>query len=183
MSAFRHGGIIVANGYESWNKIQGYGISEVTVNGGDVTSTGVEAAFRYLPTLNNDPSIEVNGAFVHAVPADINNKKVHIYYDQNGGSSVKSVNISPEDAEIFTGEKMQFMAQVEGGGNADKTVTWSVTGGVDGTAIDENGLLTVANGETAQTLTVTATNTYSGLSAYVSVSVKISHRWGEPTYQ
>lgn len=177
-----NGGTIIANGYESWSSTQGYGICNVTVNGGDVTSTGVESAFRYLPTLNNDPSIEVNGAFVHAISADLKNKEVHIYYDQNGGSSVKAVNITPENAEVFTGETMQFTAQVESGDNADKTVSWSVIGGTDGTDIDENGLLTVAEGETAQTLTVTATNTYSGLSESVSVSVKVILKWDEPTY-
>lgn len=177
-----NGGTIIATGYRSWIITHGYGICNMTVNGGDVTAKGVADAFRELPILNNDPSIQVDGAFVHAIATGLNNKEVHIYYDQNNGSSVKSVNIAPENTEIFTGETMRFTAQVEGGGNADKTVTWSVTGGANGTTIDENGLLTVATNEPAQELTVVAINTYSGLSASANVSVKVSHKWGEPTY-
>ena len=57
---------------------------------------GVCDTFRKLPTLNNDPGIQMDGAFVHGIATEIRDKKVHIYYDQDGGSSVKSINITPE---------------------------------------------------------------------------------------
>lgn len=57
---------------------------------------GVRDAFRKLSTLNNDPGIQVDGAFVHGIATEIKDKKAHIYYDQNGGSFVKAINITPE---------------------------------------------------------------------------------------
>ena len=68
---------------------------------------------------------------------------------------------------------MQFTAEVTGENDPPQTVSWSVEGGVAGTTIDSNGLLTVAGDETAQTLTVTATSTLDDTksgSAAVAVS-------------
>jgi hypothetical protein len=52
----------------------------------------------------------------------------------------------------------QFAATVLGTNNPAQDVTWVVTGGIVGTSIANNGLLTIAAGETAETLTVTATS-------------------------
>ena len=70
--------------------------------------------------------------------------------------SITGVTVSPATATVKNGEDQAFTAIVTGTGDFDDTVTWSVTGGVTGTAIDESGLLTVAADETATTLTVTA---------------------------
>ena len=172
------GGTIIARGSgQTLNGGCGVGSTKggrVTISGGDITATVsggkfVQQAFCGGPTLENDPSIKVNGSFAHRVSGT----NVRIYYDSQGGSSVRSVAVDPQSGAILAGETLQFTAQVEGGGNADKTVSWSVTGASSaGTSIDANGLLTVAPDETTETLTVTATNDYSGLKASAGVTVQ-----------
>ena len=172
------GGTIIARGSgQTLNGGCGVGSTKggrVTISGGDITATVsggkfVQQAFCGGPTLENDPSIKVNGSFAHRVSGT----NVRIYYDSQGGSSVRSVAVAPQSGAILAGETLQFTAQVEGGGNADKTVSWSVTGASSaGTSIDANGLLTVAPDETTETLTVTATNDYSGLKASAGVTVQ-----------
>ena len=172
------GGTIIARGSgQTLNGGCGVGSTKggrVTISGGDITATVsggkfVQQAFCGGPTLENDPSIVVNGSFAHRVSGT----NVRIYYDSQGGSSVRSVAVDPQSGAILAGETLQFTAQVEGGGNATKTVAWSVSGASSaGTSIDANGLLTVAPDETAEVLTVTATNDYSGMSASAGVTVE-----------
>jgi uncharacterized repeat protein (TIGR02543 family) len=54
-----------------------------------------------------------------------------------------------------------FIATVQGANGPPQTVTWEVTGGVAGTSIDDDGVLTVDSAETATTLVITATSTYN----------------------
>ena len=81
-------------------------------------------------------------------------------------ATITDVTVTPATATVEAGETQQFTATVIGTGNVSKEVTWSVSGSNAGTTISETGLLTVAAGETAATLTVTATavgdNTKSG---------------------
>jgi hypothetical protein len=72
---------------------------------------------------------------------------------------VISVSVSPATATVQQGNTQQFTATVTVQGNAEQTVTWSVTGGASGTSISASGLLTVATDETATSLTVAATST------------------------
>jgi uncharacterized repeat protein (TIGR02543 family) len=55
---------------------------------------------------------------------------------------------------------LQFSATVIGDNNPPQTVSWTVTGGGDGTSINSAGVLTVADNETAGSLIVTATSTF-----------------------
>ena len=65
---------------------------------------------------------------------------------------VTSVTVSPATASVEKGATKQFAAMVNG-------ETWSVDGAVsEATEIDETGLLTVAEDETAEQLTVVATS-------------------------
>lgn len=77
------------------------------------------------------------------------------------------LSISPAATEAAKGGSVDFGAVMTGyfgtGGSKYK-VLWSVEGGQAGTSIDENGTLTVAAGETASTLTVSATFEASGAS-------------------
>jgi hypothetical protein len=74
---------------------------------------------------------------------------------------VTGVSVSPGAADVFTGGTRQFTAVVAGTGSPPQTVTWTVEDYTDsGTTIDADGLLTVAAGESAGTLTVRATSTY-----------------------
>ena len=115
-----NGGTIVATGNGSKSGINGYGIGRdgsysgaVTINGGDVTAIGTgraKRAFGTNPILNSDPSIQVNGTFAHRVNAG-SDQNVRVYYDSQGGSSVKSVAVTPQDGEILTGGTLRFTAQ------------------------------------------------------------------------
>lgn len=75
------------------------------------------------------------------------------------GPIVTSVTVSPATASVEKGATKQFAAMVNGENITDHSVTWSVDGAVsDATEIDETGLLTVAEDETAEQLTVVATS-------------------------
>ena len=65
--------------------------------------------------------------------------------------------VYPAAATVEAGKTQQFTAEVEGTGDVSQKVTWSVSGNESDDTTIENGLLTVATGETAETLTVTAT--------------------------
>ena len=72
---------------------------------------------------------------------------------------VTSVTVSPATASVEKGATKQFAAMVNGENITDYSVTWSVDGAVsEATEIDETGLLTVAEDETAEQLTVVATS-------------------------
>ena len=77
-------------------------------------------------------------------------------------STVTGVTVSPSTATVKKGETQQFSATVTGENDPAQTVTWDVRGGMVGTSIDTNGLLTVNASETANSLTVTATSTVDG---------------------
>lgn len=72
---------------------------------------------------------------------------------------VTSVTVSPATASVEKGATKQFAAMVNGENITDHSVTWSVDGAVsEATEIDETGLLTVAEDETEEQLTVVATS-------------------------
>jgi hypothetical protein len=73
--------------------------------------------------------------------------------------TVTEVTVSPAASSVDRGKTRQFTATVKGTNNPATTVTWTVEGGVTGTVIGSNGLLTVADAESAATLIVRATST------------------------
>jgi uncharacterized protein YjdB len=96
-------------------------------------------------------------------------------------ATVTGVTISPLNQSVPAGKSMQFNAQVTGNNNPDNVVNWSVstnsagTGAVtQGTAINANGLLTVALRETFTTLFVKATSVVDPtIAATVPVTILI----------
>ena len=85
------------------------------------------------------------------------------------GLKVESVKAAPEQASVEQGKTQQFEAEVSG----DGTVTWSVSGNNSAqTGISENGLLTVAEDETAEKLTVRAASVIDS-SKYAEVQVTV----------
>jgi len=72
---------------------------------------------------------------------------------------VNSVTISPSTATVQRGQTRQFSATVTGTGNPPQNVTWTVTGGSNGTSISNTGLLRIAANDNATNLTVRATST------------------------
>ena len=73
----------------------------------------------------------------------------------NVDAGVESVTITPNETTVTRGKDYQFKAAVNGNDPVN-TVLWEVKGGTVGTTIAPNGLLTVAEDETADTLTVIA---------------------------
>ena len=82
--------------------------------------------------------------------------------DPGTSPSVTSVTVTAAATSVSQGGTLQFTADVVVVSDASKEVTWSITGATKaGTAIDSNGLLTVAGDEPATTpITVTATSTF-----------------------
>lgn len=77
-----------------------------------------------------------------------------------GSPTVGSVMVNPTTANVSLGGTQQFSASVAGTGSPGQGVTWSIVETVvTGTSISISGLLTVAAGETATSLTVRATST------------------------
>jgi hypothetical protein len=78
----------------------------------------------------------------------------------NSSAAVTSVMVSPSTASVQKGAFQYFSATVQGTNNPAQTVTWTIVETVvGGTGITTAGLLTVAEGETAASLTVRATST------------------------
>ena len=79
----------------------------------------------------------------------------------NPPASIIGVTVSPNPATVQQGAQQQFAATITATGGAPETVTWSIAGhALTATQISASGLLTIASGETATTLTVTATSTF-----------------------
>jgi len=74
------------------------------------------------------------------------------------GPSVRRIIVTPESSSGKRGEKIEFMATVVGINDPSQDVTWSVSGGVEGTTISSDGVLTIGSQETAGNLLVTATS-------------------------
>lgn len=73
---------------------------------------------------------------------------------------VLGVRINPSIVSAVKGEKCQFEAITYGLYKPSQDVAWSVSGNTSSnTTIDSNGLLNIANDETAEMITVTATST------------------------
>ena len=74
--------------------------------------------------------------------------------------SVNLVRITPASTDsLQAGYDRSFVAGVFGNGSPAQSVKWTVEGGVSGTSISEDGVLTVAPFETAQRLRIRATST------------------------
>ena len=88
-------------------------------------------------------------------------------------SGVAGVTVSPGSASVKKGSTQAFTATVTGINDFDDAVTWSVSGANHaGTTISDSGVLSVAEEETASSLTVTAVSeSDSGKSGTATVTV------------
>ena len=77
---------------------------------------------------------------------------------------------------MVKGEKRRFTATVQGSGVIPQSVTWTLSGQAkDGTKIDNySGELTVAEDETAATLTVTAHSTLADVDKTGTATVTVT---------
>ncbi len=119
-----------------------------------VSLAGTTYYYCVVTNTNN----AVNGAKTAITTSAIAEVKVN-----PAPATVSSVAVNPPAATIQKDTAYQFGATVTGTNNPSQGVVWSVSGQSDGgTSISPSGLLTVAAGETAETLTVTATSTADG---------------------
>jgi hypothetical protein len=108
-----------------------------------------------------------------ADPGKLGTAIVTVYASQDQVPTVSAVIVSPATASVVKGGTQQFTAVVAGTNSPDQAVTWSVTGNTNnGTAINTGGLLTVAAGESAASLTVKAASAVDpGKSGTATVTV------------
>ena len=119
-------------------------------------------------------NLQGDSGYIEVQLEDFNgNKSERIAVPYGTPPTVDGVTVTAAGDTVEKYGTMQFTAEVTGENDPPQTVSWSVEGGVAGTTIDSNGLLTVAGDETAQTLTITATSTLDDTksgSATVAVS-------------
>jgi len=134
----------VVNGTVPWTSVS-WALAGNLVNETSINSSGLliiadnEIAERLTITATSDADNSKSDTSIVSVPAIIVN-----------------VVVDPAEATLINGETLQFCAVVNGSNSLSKSVIWDVTGGVDGTNIDTAGLLTVAQDETAKSLTIKA---------------------------
>jgi len=76
--------------------------------------------------------------------------------------SITSVEVTPKAVNVEKGGDRQFYANVTVVSGAPTTVVWEIEGNLDmGTTIDSTGLLSIALGESAATLSIKATSTFN----------------------
>ena len=76
---------------------------------------------------------------------------------KGSSASITSVTISPQDITLAVGNSYQFYAYVNGTGNYNKDVNWSLSGQrSSGTKMSKNGNLTIGSDESAGTFNVLA---------------------------
>ncbi|MCL2565519.1 MAG: Ig-like domain-containing protein [Defluviitaleaceae bacterium] len=133
-----------------------------------VTSTGSNAALgqNFANIVGVSP-----GTVTIGVTTDDGSFTAQIQVTVTSGPAVTSVRVTPPalaaspgtQVDVQVGGTQQFSAHLTYVNNpAPLTVTWTVTGGIAGTSINPTtGLLTIAPGETASTLTVRATSNHT----------------------
>ena len=93
----------------------------------------------------------------------------------SSGGPITSMTVNPTSADVYKGSTQQYTVTILPA-TAPQGVIWTVSGATStGTSINSAGLLTVAAGENATTLVVTATsNVYSNRSANATANIKDS---------
>ncbi|MCL1826826.1 MAG: Ig-like domain-containing protein [Candidatus Cloacimonetes bacterium] len=138
-----------------------------TSNGSAIDQTGSlhigenETASTLVVTATSTANSSISG-----------NSIIYISETGNPNAIVTDVIVSPNSVNVPRGDTCQFNALVLGINNPSQYVVWSVSGGNSSTSINNVGLLTVSQNETAQYLTVTAksvANQEVSGNAYVSV--------------
>lgn len=98
--------------------------------------------------------------------------------DVTAAPAITGVTVTPTSPSVESGGQQQLSAIVtSAGGWCDQTVNWTVTGArSSGTSISADGLLTVAEDETATSFTVTATSVQDvSVSSSVTVTVAFTN--------
>jgi uncharacterized protein YjdB len=140
----------------------------------DLTDIVVTATYSGSPTttgvvpVNND--MLDKAVFTEADAANAGSVTITVTYGEKTATftvtvkyKITGVTVSPAEADVIKGQGKTFTATVDAeSGTPPQTVTWSIVeaGKNGGTSINDEGELSVAAGETLDTLTVKAVSTY-----------------------
>jgi hypothetical protein len=107
-------------------------------------------------SFTHSAATEVTNAADLGDPWDFAYAYVTITFPKTASPWITEVTVSPPSASVFLGGQAEFTASVAGSITPPQSVIWTMTGNTDaGTAITENGTLTVALNESSPVLTVT----------------------------
>jgi hypothetical protein len=161
----------------------------VTLTPGDYTLSAIKNGDDIL-TLNTDYTesshvYTIATSYLNTLATGTNT----LTFDMNEGNdltvtitvsdtrpTVSTVTVTPATPTVKKGGTLGFSAVVTGNYNPAQTVNWSVSPTTGGSSIDRtSGILTVAEGETASELTVTATSTVDpSISGTATVTVVLN---------
>lgn len=136
---------------------------DFSIDGGEAVFFGDSRALDKAPALSDNLTVsaasDVQGT--QKTEYDPENYGDYKYVSIKVPATVTGVTVTPESVSVEVGKTQTFRAEVAGTGEFGTGVVWSVSGANSaGTSIDENGTLTVAADETAQTLTVIAASEF-----------------------
>ncbi|MBB2183572.1 S-layer homology domain-containing protein [Lachnospiraceae bacterium MD1] len=155
------------------------GVKPTTAGGSDGKITGTTALMEYSSNTSFTGATDCTGTEITGLAAGNYYVRVKATATHEAGAyaivavpegaaspvTVTGVTVSPSTTSVQKGKTQTFTATVTGTGAFDTTVSWIVSGGAAGTQIDTSGKLTVDAGETAASLTVTATSNGDGTKA------------------
>jgi hypothetical protein len=158
-SITKTGGVIYGNAGNSTGNDKANADGSIQIRTGP-TNTGLEFANFVTAFRASD---NISGTLTN--PSNVGNWEGSTLPGQT--PSVESITVTRQGGGslvAITGGTLQLEANVSVLFGADRSVAWSVAGGIAGTEMDSTvpGLLKVAAGETATSLTVRATSTFTG---------------------
>lgn len=127
----------------NWS-VEGNAVAETTIVNGLLTIAETETATTLTVKAASAANAEISGTAVVTVA------------DETVPSTVSGVEVTPAATTAAPGETVAFSAKVTGENGPSQAVTWTVAGNSDDKTIIADGILSVAAGETATELTVTA---------------------------
>lgn len=127
-----------------------------------ITSESIGGQTRIVLSVGAEETAEVLTVKVTSAQDTKKYQSVSIQLQQPVADAVTGVAVTPHEKAMKKGESFAFGAQVSGTGNYDRTVVWAVAGAADAATTIADGILTVAETETAESLTVTATSAANG---------------------
>jgi len=135
----------------------------------ETTDSNATYVFAGSPTLR----VGTNNFTITVTSESGATTRVYTIIVTREGAQQQPINIwiTPNAASVQAGTQRQFTLMITGANVPQGVVSWSVSGGVEGTSVND-GLLTIAMEETAATLTVTATVNFTPpLSVSATVTV------------
>lgn len=141
----------------------------------------IESEGKYVTLVTRTPGDKVgtvvvlpmNGGNMQPETCIGNGTKAIIKY-KVAQRTVDEISISPELITMDKGESRQFTVEISGENLKDTTVTWSIDGNQSAnTVIDENGVLTIGDDETAATVKVIVTSNFdTSMTDYTTVTIR-----------